>query len=326
MKIAALLPHVEIFGGVRRYLEIGNEFIKRGHQFILYHSDGSSVDWFNFLGEIKPIGLAEKDNFDIVLCSEYSILNYFQKVRAKKKVFYFILEKHKMEKEICRQGYIFLGNSIGLCRRIEKKYGQKCFHAPGGINPDIFYPIEVPNKNNKLRIICYGRIYKKRKGVEKIIRVVDRLYRKYKFLELILFDTPVGKEKIDPRRMVSPKVPFKFYLNLPQKKMAWLYSQGEIFVSAEKRAGWSNTTAEAMACRLAVVCTKSGTEDFAVNNQTALLVPFNNSFFISQKVEKLIRDKDLRRNIAQKGYLKIQQFTWSKLVDGLEEFFRELVP
>jgi hypothetical protein len=35
MKIAALLPHVEVFGGIRRYIEIGNEITRREHKFVL---------------------------------------------------------------------------------------------------------------------------------------------------------------------------------------------------------------------------------------------------------------------------------------------------
>jgi len=55
MKIAALLPHLEVFGGVRRYLEIGNELQRRRYRFVLFHPDGGRPDWFDFKGETKPI-------------------------------------------------------------------------------------------------------------------------------------------------------------------------------------------------------------------------------------------------------------------------------
>lgn len=91
--------------------------------------------------------------------------------------------------------------------------------------------------------------------------------------------------------MIKTRVPHEFYLNLPQSKMAWLFSQADIFVSAEWRAGWSNTTGEAMACCLPVVCTKSGTRDFAFHNQTALVVPFSHAFFLRRQIRRLIEDK-----------------------------------
>ena len=42
MKIAAILPHTLVFGGVRRYLELGNRFVTRGHTFDIYTLDGAA--------------------------------------------------------------------------------------------------------------------------------------------------------------------------------------------------------------------------------------------------------------------------------------------
>ena len=41
MDFGALLPGMGVFGGVRRFLEIGNELIRRGHRFVIYHPEGT---------------------------------------------------------------------------------------------------------------------------------------------------------------------------------------------------------------------------------------------------------------------------------------------
>jgi glycosyltransferase involved in cell wall biosynthesis len=105
--------------------------------------------------------------------------------------------------------------------------------------------------------------------------------------------------------------------------MAWLYSQADIFVSAELRAGWSNTSAEAMACRVPVVCTRAGTRDFAVHNRTALVVPRAMPFLLRRRIRQLILDPILRQRLAEAGYRQIQNFTWSFLADRLVEIFIE---
>lgn len=325
MKIAAVLPHVEIFGGVRRYIEIGNEFSKKGHCFVLYHPEGGNPRWLEFKGRTKPFSSLGEEEFDIGLCSEYSILPYFEKLRAKAKFFYFLLEGHKMEKKVARRHYFFLGNSKGICQRIKRKYSVSCLKAAGGVNTDIFYPLKKEDRKDEFRILCYGRLYKKRKGGLYVIQAVEKLYRKYPHLRLVLFDSLVPNEKRNPRKLLKTRVPHEFYLNLPQKKMAWLYSQADIFVSAEKRAGWSNTTAEAMACQIPVVCTPSGTGDFAFHNQTALVAPFPYPLFLRYQIRKLIQDEGLRHRLAQGGYKKIMDFTWSALVKRLEQIFREQV-
>jgi len=325
MKIAALLPHLEVFGGVRRYLEIGDELVKRGHSFVLFHPQGTKPDWLDFIGVTMPFSSLEEDAFDIGLCSEFSILPYFNELKAKAKFFYFILQGHKKEKEVCKKKYYFLGNSEGICRRLERKYKISCFRAPGGINPEIFYPLDSKAKKEGFHILCFGRIYKRRKGIQYIIKAANSLYRKYPQLRLIFFDSLVGQDKKGPHPLVKTPIPFDFYLNLPQSQMARLYSQADIFVSAEIRAGWSNTTAEAMACRLPVVCTRQGTRDFAFHNQTALVVPFPFPFLLRRQIEKLIEDKELRLRLAEAGYKKIQEFSWSALASRLEIIFQSVL-
>lgn len=321
MRIAAVLPHVEIFGGVRRYLEIGNEFTNRGHDFVLFHPTGSHPEWLKFYGRVKPFSSWEEEDFDVALCSEYSVLPYFEKLKARAKFFYFLLPGHKREKEVIRRGYFFLGNSEGMCRRIEKEYRVPCFNAAGGVNLKMFYPVEREGHKDEFRILSYGRLYKRRKGIQYVIRAAERLYKKFPRLKLLLFDSLIGKEKADPRAMIKTSVPYEFYLDLPQARMAWLYSQADVFVNAERRAGWSNTTAEAMACRIPVVCTPSGTRDFASHRQTALVAPLPFPSFLCHQLRRLIHEEDLRHRIAQEGYKRIMAFTWKALVDRLEPHF-----
>lgn len=325
MKIAALLPHVEIFGGVRRYLEIGNEFSRRGYRFVLFLPEEKKPDWLDFVGTIKPFSSLREENFDIGLCSEYSILPYFEKLKARFKFFYFLLEGHKQEKKVVRKDYFFLGNSEGMCRRIERKYKVPCFRAPGGVNTVFFHPEERETGKDELRILCYGRVYKRRKGIRKVIQAVEGLDKKYPGFKLVLFDSLVGGNRKDPRLMLKTRIPYEFHMNLPQTRMAWFYSQADIFVSGEKRAGWSNTVAEAMACRVPVVCTRSGTRDFAFHNQTALVVPFPLPFLLRRHVIRLIENKELRLRLAKAGNERIQAFSWASLVDRLEDLFTEKV-
>ena len=325
MKIAALLPHVEVFGGVRRYLEIGNELANRGYTFVLFHPRGNKPDWLEFKGITRPFSSLDEECFDIAICSEYSILPYFEKLEARVKLFYFVLERHKKEKEVAKSNYVFLGNSEGICRRMERKYGIRCYRAPGGVNPILFYPAAKEREKEDFKILCYGRIYKRRKGIKLVIRAVNGLARRYPRLRFVFFDSLVGEEKRDPRPMIKTRLPHEFYLNLPQSQMAWLYSQADIFVSAERSAGWSNTVAEAMACQVPVVCTRNGTRDFAFHRQTALVVPFPSSLLLRWQIKKLIENEELRCRLAKAGYDKINEFYWSSLVDGLEEIFRQKV-
>ena len=108
--------------------------------------------------------------------------------------------------------------------------------------------------------------------------------------------------------------------------MAWLFSRADVFVSAERRAGWANTAAEAMACRLPVVCTASGSRDFAIHRQTALVVPLASPFLIRRQIRRLILEPGLRERLAAAGYERIKLFTWEALAERLEEIFAAVRP
>jgi len=321
MKIAALLPHVEIWGGVRRYLELGNELTKRGHEFLLYTPEGIQPKWFDFKGKMRSFAVLPQDNCDIALCSEYSLLREFQAISARVKFFYFVLAGHRLEKEVVRLPFRFLGNSSGLCWRLEQRYGIRCDPAPGGINPTLFYPEKREGSEKEFRILCYGRLYRRRKGIGLVLKAVEAVWRRHPEVKLLLFDSPVKGESRDPRQLIKTPVPYEFFWNLPQSSMAWMYSQADIFVSGERRAGWSNPTAEAMACGLPVVCTPSGTADFALPEQTALVVRWPFPFVLKRQIERLLHDPGLRQRLSQAGRQKILEFTWSSLAARLEALF-----
>jgi glycosyltransferase involved in cell wall biosynthesis len=208
---------------------------------------------------------------------------------------------------------------------IRRKYRRECIEGIGGINTELFRPVETKRDNHQIKILCYGRIYKRSKKIERVVKAVELLYKRYPSLRLLLFDTPVGNPRLDARQMLDTRVPFTFYASLPQERMAELYSQADIFVSAEKRGGWSNPCAEAMACKVPVVCSPSGTRDFAIDGETGLVFRFRCPFLIAKKIKRLIEDRNLRERIADRGYRKIQEYTWSKLVEKLEKEFMNLL-
>lgn len=325
MRIAALLPHVEVFGGVRRYLELGNELAARGHDFVLFTPEGRPPGWLPFAGRVRPFADLSREPFDVGLCGEFDLLEAFDGLPARVRYFYFVLEGHRREREAARRPYRFLGNSEGLCRRLESRYGIVCRRAPGGVNPAIFHPLppgeRPPRPAGEFRVLCYGRLTRRRKGIPVVIRAVERLRRRHPELKLVFFDTLVGLDRTDPRTLLKTSAPYEFHLGLPQSEMARLFGGADAYAGAERRAGWANTAAEAMACGLPVVCTPSGTRDFAHDGETALVAPHALAGLVGRRLRRLIEDPGLRTRLAEAGRLKILEFTWSRLAGRLLGIF-----
>jgi glycosyltransferase involved in cell wall biosynthesis len=90
-----------------------------------------------------------------------------------------------------------------------------------------------------------------------------------------------------------------------------------VFLSAEKRAGWANTVAEAMACGLPVVCTRSGTLDLAVHRETAWVARFRHPWFLRRGLGALHADAALAARLRQAALARVADFGWPRVVDQL---------
>jgi glycosyltransferase involved in cell wall biosynthesis len=325
LRIGAILPHVLVFGGVRRYIELGNAFVARGHRFTLYTLDGAMPTWLCFNGDVRPFGAIRDVRHDVLMCGSPELLEHLDRGRTRTRIFYLQLEGIAGEERVVRAGkYEIMVNSSGLARRVRRRYRIEPLDGIGGVNPDLFRPIASRPDGGPLRILCYGRTSKPRKGTRFVVQAARVLQRGGVRVELHLFDTR-NPGSPDPRLGFDPGVPYRFYLDLPQERMAALYGAADVFVSAEHRAGWSNTAAEAACCGLPIVCTKSGTEDFAVHGESALVVPLRSPVAIAAALRRIARDRRLASGLGQEARARVLEFTWDALCARMERTFAELL-
>lgn len=325
MRIGAILPHLLVFGGVRRYIELGNSFIARGHRFSIYTIDGAKPEWLAFNGEVGPLAALRDAEHDVLLSGSPELLEHLDRAKTRIRVFYLQIEGVEQEARIVRSGkYRVMVNSSGLARRVRTRYGVEPLDGRGGINPALFHPtVECP-AGGPFKVLCYGRTSRPRKGTRFVVEAARMLRRAGFDVELHLFDA-AGPGAPDPRVGFDPGLPYRFYLDLPQERMAAMYGAADVFVSAEHRAGWSNTAAEAAACGLPIVCTKSGTEDFAVDGESAVVVPIRTSFCVARGLRRLARDRDLRERLGREASRRVLEFTWDALCVRMERTFNELL-
>ena len=91
MRIALFLPHVGVFGGVRRYLELGNEWVALGHEVTLHHPDGAPPAWLPFAGRTATLASAAGTESDLALCGDAATWAAFRAHDARRHVYYCVL-------------------------------------------------------------------------------------------------------------------------------------------------------------------------------------------------------------------------------------------
>jgi glycosyltransferase involved in cell wall biosynthesis len=325
LRIGAILPHLLVFGGVRRYIELGNVFTSRGHRFVLYTPDGNPPEWLHFRGEVKALENISDLEHDVLMCGSPELLEYIDRAKVRIRIFYIQGENVLGEDRIIRSGkYHIMVNSSGLARKVRRRHSIEPLDGIGGINTELFHSARKAAGNAPFRVICYGRLSRPHKGTRFVVKAVRWMYRRGYDVELHLFDT-ITPGNPDPRIGFNPRIPFRYFIDLPQSRMASMYGAADIFVSAEHRTGWCNTAAEAASCGLPLVCTKSGTEDFAIDGMSAIVIPFRCSHLIRRALARIYHDRSLGKKLGEEAQRRITEFTWDKLCDRMERSFRKIL-
>ena len=107
------------------------------------------------------------------------------------------------------------------------------------------------------------------------------------------------------------------FLNSDQLSDA--YRKADILLSASWYESFPLFPIEAMSCGLAVITTRKGTEDYADNKKTAMVVDDRNHKSIANALIELITNDKLRHSIAINGKNKSKEFTWEKSGKKLEK-------
>jgi glycosyltransferase involved in cell wall biosynthesis/ubiquinone/menaquinone biosynthesis C-methylase UbiE len=370
MKISFLTPHLKLYGGNRRIMEIANRLVEKGHDVTIFHSDGSRCDWMECKFKIKSQDQIFNEQHDAVINIWAPFCSLIKKVDTKLKVFYILAlyERRFLKRGLWNLLLLFLSDlyfhgknrlsMVPLFYRIYSyikpkdstknpvlyfsdkpkesllskfivpnafylhtlKYCLRCSCLKmsnstwmyywlkdnlnidtklliGGINKEMFHPVETKRENDKIRILCSGDT-RERKGTDTIIKAIE-----------------IARE-IEPRIILD-----SYYgKGIPQEKMAEVYSSADIFVDAQWYAGWNNPVAEAMACKVPVVCTDiGGVKDFAFHEKTALLVSPQVPDALASAILRLIKNRELRERLRENAYQHIRQFDWNKSAENLEK-------
>lgn len=321
MKIGCILPHTGVYGGVRRWIEIGNEFIKLKHEYVLYTPDGKGPTWLECNVPTKTWDeLEDRTDIDILICGDAFSLAELKKATGKVKVMSIIFNLDTefkigaLYKQYLHEGFL-LGGFSSDWKNSKPLQGCSGFTAVGGVNTKVFHPMEV-EKNSKFNILFYA-VHRPWKRVEDIVAALKLLDQEK--IHLICFESQMRDDEkwnfggLNVERVI-PKT---------QEDVVRLYNRADCLVTVSEAGLWRNTAAEAMACKVPVVCTKIGSVDIAVDGETALLVPTRSPKIIAEKIKMLMEDSKLKTKIASGGYKRAQELTWGKVVGELEPVFKE---
>jgi glycosyltransferase involved in cell wall biosynthesis len=313
LTIRALLPHTRIAGGIRRFLELGNEFVRRGHHYVVFKPDVDPPAWFPCNFHFRPLDTVRALPYDVTLVGDVGVMHLLPQAPSKLRVLVALGDRYASKYLKFLEGRtdtLVIGNSGNW-----KDYlpGIKGIGIPGGVNISQFSP--GPRRPGPFTIAAVGRIGKRREAIPVLLEAFRGLGWKDARVQVIT-DAP-------------GRVPWRYFwirrrveqvLGRDQAALVQAYRDSDVLVTMERTSGWSNPAAEAMACGVPVICTRHGTQDFA-GPDTAIVVPDDDVEALARALRDVRERPEEARRRAEAGLAKIRMFEWGRVADGMIRVF-----
>ena len=360
MKITFILPRYDRkpVGGFKLVYEYANQLVARGHEvrvvhpFLLanlsthplgklrlrlkgkaaqlrYSISRPEEHWHPMDSRVEMLYVPEPTashvpDGDAVVAGFYATLEYAMKYPQEKGKKFYLLTAYEtwagsrtrvhatwqapLEKIVISQWLYEQGLKLGVP-------ADEMTHIPCGINHAkyrIIHPIE--NRPPRIAMLYHPLPLK---GAEDGIRALELARGEFNALQAVLFG-------VFPRPSGLPSW-IEYHCNPPQEELIGsIYNGSSIYLCPSWAEGFGFPPAEAMACGCALSLTDSGgVRDFAENEVTALLSPPKDPEALAENILRLLEDDELRISLAKTGHERIQEFTWERSTNLLEQLMMD---
>jgi len=362
MKINFILPSIGVSGGVNVVVEYANRLHDKGHDvsivyptilpsqlllrfnpdnyfikrlfydIIKFFRLGSKIkpseqlNWLNLKVKLIEVPTLEEvyiPEADIVIATWWETAIYVSKYNSNKGKKFHLIQHHEVwggPKNLVESTYKLDLIKIVIAKWLYSKLSNlgiplsELEYIPNGINFHKFKLMKsIEDRPKRVAMIFSHNTFKRSSDGIKALKIAKAACDD---LEAILFG-------IHSRPDYLPKW-VEYVQNPPQDKLVEeIYNGSSIYLCSSLTEGWHLPPAEAMACGCAVVSTDiGGVEDYAIHKKTALLSPVKNPDFLADNLLVLLKNDNLRINLAYAGNSHIKNFTWEKATNKLESILK----
>ncbi len=339
MRITFLCPHLRIAGGVRAILTYADRLARRGHEVTLVVPGrrAPAAWWRNlrrrgpeWIPDFRPsvtwvsewlaAGLPDGDALVATAWQSAGPVNAAPHRCGAK--FYLIQHYESLyhgPPEAVDATYRLplrkIVISTWLSEIMREKFQAEAEILVTPVDSNLFSRTQEAPTDSLLRVLMLHHEYAW-KGVGDGLEAVSRVKARHPEVRLVGF----GVKK--PRAALPYD---EYYENLPQRRLAWLYSRCPIYLCPSWDEGLGMPSMEAMACGAALVTyDNGGCRDYALPGQTAVVAHRRDVADLAEKLERLVGDPTRRQKIAGAGMAFVREkFDWERAVSRIETLFGE---
>ena len=164
------------------------------------------------------------------------------------------------------------------------------------------------------RFLLYVGNTRPHKNVDGLLRGFCEFLRLNEVSEAIYLVIAGAKERFYPaRRNLAEQLGIRqrvvFIPYIPEEDLPLLYNLCEVFIFVTLFEGFGLPPLEAMACGIPVIASNHSALPEALGNQ-AILVDPHEPKAIGRAIQRILRDRALRRQLKEKGLQWVKNFSW----------------
>jgi len=208
-----------------------------------------------------------------------------------------------------------VANSSWLQQFMAKVYRQDIPYSTNGLALEDFTPAaKTSERDSIIRVVTYASP-QEWKGFPDACAAMERVLAKHGARvqwHVFGYRYPALTES-------NSHAPYVYHPKLSFAELGRLYATSDIALCPSWYESFPLPPLEAMASGTAVVTTRLGTEDYAFNEQNALVVAPRDIEAMSAAVMRLIEDEGLRARLAAAGRQTAGNFAWDRAVAEREK-------
>ena len=332
LHIVYIMVWTHVCGGSKIILEYANRLTQKKHDVTIVTYD-EKPQWFKLEDSVNfvqvPIGEDIKKYIpkcDVIVATSWKCIYEAVKSNIAPVAFFEQGGSHLFEENnIDHNKLEIIKHRISLVQfvytvssyskdKMQEIYNQDAKVICNSVDSNIFYPKDSYEEKEKIELAMIGSEDFKFKNVGEILQAYRTLAKKYNNLSLNWITQTQPTQN-----------PEKAIVNPPQKEIGEILRKSDIYVCNSEYESFGLPTLEAMTCGAAVITTDTGgMRDFVKENENGLIVKKHNIEDLIQKIEMLINDKKLRRQLSQNGIETAKTMNWEESVNQLIEYYQEI--
>ena len=220
-----------------------------------------------------------------------------------------MLCRNALQMPACR-----VANSSWLAGQFHRHFGENIPFVQNGVNTARFHPLpKLSAYDGMIRVVTHCRP-EQWKGFQDAVPAMHELMKRYYKIQWHVYGSP--HPVLGPDNELAP---YQFHGALNHDDLSKLVAQSDIVLCPSWYEGFAMAPLEAMACGTAVITTRYGTEDYAIDGHNAIIARPRVVSDLSVALDGLARVPELRAQLARNGRAMAESLTWDAAISAREE-------